>query len=110
MIMSHTLSQRISHARKECKLSMKELAENIGVSEQAIFNAETERRTVTAVMLFLIANATGRPLEWFFQDFQEKPEDTSSEVETDIDPIEINLKEINKKLDRLVSFVDKLQG
>lgn len=61
------IGYRIAIAREEAGLNQKELAEMLGISQATLSNYEKGKRRVYLPQLQRIAEAVGRPLEYFLQ-------------------------------------------
>lgn len=59
------IASRIRRARKTCNLSLDLLASTVGTSRQHLISLEKARHRPRLEMLTRIAEATGRPVEWF---------------------------------------------
>lgn len=59
-----TMGDRLRKARSLTGLTVAEFAEQIGVSDRTINNAEGDRRAVRKITLNAWALATGVPIEW----------------------------------------------
>lgn len=62
------VGHRIKAARDAAGMSQEQLADLIGVTRNTIYNLESESTKPKADTLYRIAQATGKPLDWFFQD------------------------------------------
>lgn len=72
--MQKIISERILKARKERKLTQKELARLVGKQATNISDIETGRVQVSAVDLYAIAQALGKPIEYFYGVISENSE------------------------------------
>ncbi|HEY7252166.1 MAG TPA: helix-turn-helix transcriptional regulator [Methylomirabilota bacterium] len=62
------LATRIRKARVESGLSREHLAARLDVSYKTVVRYETGRsRNISAARLIRIAEATGKPIAWFFE-------------------------------------------
>ncbi len=61
------IGYRIQIAREEAGYNQKELAEILGISQASLSNYEKGKRRVYYPQLQAIANAIGRPLEYFMR-------------------------------------------
>lgn len=61
------IGYRIAIAREEAGLNQKELAEMLGISQATLSNYEKGKRRIYLPQLQRIAEAVGRPLEYFLQ-------------------------------------------
>ena len=81
--MTMTLGERIKTARKNVKLSQKELAASVGVTQQAIAQYETDRMHPSTATLRRIAGALDNPdllnLDWDLEQNRKPPVDTREE-------------------------------
>lgn len=59
-----TLGDRLRKARQETGLTVREFADEIGVSAKTITDAEGDRRTSRKILLNAYAMRTGVPREW----------------------------------------------
>lgn len=63
-----TLQDRIRKAREHAGLKQEELAQAIGSTRQTLGRWENGSHTPTEKNLAALAEATGVPMEWFYQD------------------------------------------
>ena len=63
--MNKTLAFKIKKARKESKMSQKELGETLGISDKAISSYESGRATPPLSTLQRMAKITHRPMSYF---------------------------------------------
>ncbi|MBF0809367.1 XRE family transcriptional regulator [Rothia nasimurium] len=68
-----TLKDRIIKARTDAGLKQHELASIVGVSANSMTRYEKEQRTPPPEIVEAIAEATGVPLEWFYQEDNSEP-------------------------------------
>jgi len=61
------IGYRIAIAREEAGLNQKELAERLGISQATLSNYEKGKRRIYLPQLQKIAEALGRPLDYFLQ-------------------------------------------
>jgi len=61
------IGYRIAIAREEVGLNQKELAERLGISQATLSNYEKGKRRIYLPQLQKIAEALGRPLDYFLQ-------------------------------------------
>lgn len=59
------IASRIRRARRGCDLSLDRLATAVGTSRQHLISLEKARHRPRIDMLTRIAEATGKPVEWF---------------------------------------------
>lgn len=59
------LASRLRRARRDCGLSHDRIAEQAGTSRQHLINLEKGRHRPRPEMLAAIAEATGKPIEFF---------------------------------------------
>ena len=86
------LGQAISRARKLAKLSQKELANNLSISDKTISAYESGRAIPPVPTLKRIAQITNQPIDIFFQNDEKN---------------EVNLT--NLKLDIILEELDKIK-
>jgi len=62
------VGHRVRAAREAAGMSQEQLADVVGVTRNTVYNLESESTKPKADTLWRIAQATGKPLDWFFQD------------------------------------------
>ena len=67
----NTVARRIKVARAELDISQAELGERIGASAQNVARWEKGEINIGVDTLEHIANALGKPIEWFFEPFEQ---------------------------------------
>jgi transcriptional regulator with XRE-family HTH domain len=67
------IGYRITIAREEAGMNQKDLAERLGISQATLSNYEKGKRRVYLPQLQNIANAVGRPLDYFLQPIDPVP-------------------------------------
>jgi Zn-dependent peptidase ImmA (M78 family)/DNA-binding XRE family transcriptional regulator len=60
------LGRRIAEARSDCGMTQADLASGIGLERTALVRLEAGDRKVSATELVALAEALGRPIDWFF--------------------------------------------
>lgn len=75
------LSDKIYACRTRAKLSQEELAEQVGVSRQAVSRWECGDNVPEPGKLLMLARLFGVTADWLLDDAQEMPADTTSEAE-----------------------------
>lgn len=73
-----TLQDRITKARTHAGLNQGELAEKLGVSRNTLNRWESGSRNPSEKNLQALAEATGVPVEWFYQDTPASPSEAPS--------------------------------
>lgn len=68
-----TLQDRITKARTHAGLNQSELAQKMGLSRNTLGRWESGANTPTEKNLQALAEATGVPVEWFYQDETSHP-------------------------------------
>lgn len=61
------IGYRIQIAREEAGMNQKELSEKLGISQSTLSNYEKGKRRLYLAQLQQIADALGRPIEYFLQ-------------------------------------------
>lgn len=62
------VGHRVKAAREAAGMSQEQLADAVGVTRNTVYNLESESTKPKADTLWRIAQATGKSLDWFFQD------------------------------------------
>lgn len=73
-----TLQDRITKARTHAGLNQSELAQKMGLSRNTLGRWESGANTPTEKNLQALAEATGVPVEWFYQDIPASPPEATS--------------------------------
>lgn len=73
-----TLQDRITKARTHAGLNKGELAKKMGLSVNTLGRWESGANTPTEKNLQALAEATGVPVEWFYQDETAQPSQTTT--------------------------------
>jgi transcriptional regulator with XRE-family HTH domain len=89
------VARRVKQARNLSNLSQRQLGEKLGVSDKTISAYEAERAVPPLHTLKKIAEVTGKPIEFFFED--EKPKANLQSVEAKLDTIIELLRKLNEK-------------
>lgn len=89
------IGDRIQQARKEVGLTQDELADRIGVKMRQVQNYESGESDPYR-KLSRIAEATGKPREWFYGD--DVSEQDAAGVAARLDQVEATLEEILREL------------
>jgi transcriptional regulator with XRE-family HTH domain len=92
--MNNSLAERIKIARVSVKLSQKQLADKLGLSEKTISAYEKERAIPPVPTLEKIANITDQPIQFFVDNGKRDP---LEEISSKLDIIIKELKTIEKR-------------
>jgi len=93
--MGKALTYKIKKARKESKMSQKELGEALGVSDKAISSYESGRATPPLQTLQRLAKITQRPISYFTGNEEES---TKYSIAAILANVERELVEVKKLL------------
>lgn len=113
-----SIESQLRAARKDAGLTQPELAELVGISVQAISNLERGEAKPKAETLHRIAQATKKPMDWFFSDPSRPlsllPALMAAAVEGAAnmpDPVEQVPEDTDSdRLDRIERFLARLDG
>ena len=94
------IGYRIQIAREEAGYNQKELSEILGISQASLSNYEKGKRRVYYPQLQEIADALGRPLDYFMQPIEWEARNTSFNYEDEFGEVMQLLNEL-KDLSRL---------
>lgn len=94
--MNRILASKIKKARKDSKMSQKELGEALSVSDKAISSYESGRAIPTIPTVQKLAKITHKPVSYFVSTEEES---TEYNVASLLKQIETNLEEVKKLLD-----------
>ena len=89
------VGEHIKRARKEMKLSQKQLSELLHVTAQTVSNWESERNEPSSEAITTIANLSGHPVAWFFKD---SPSEASSQHTSELTELYDRLNSKGKTL------------
>lgn len=112
------VGHRVRAAREAAGMSQEQLADVVGVTRNTVYNLESESTKPKADTLWRIAQATGKPLDWFFQDPSRPlsllPALMAAAVEGAAnmpDPVEQVPEDTDSdRLDRIERFLARLDG
>jgi len=93
--MTNSLSSKIRRARRESKMSQKELGDALGISDKAISSYEQARATPPLQTLQKIAKLTHKPINYFTSS---EESDLEFSIASLLSNIERDLKEVKKLL------------
>lgn len=80
---STSIGKRIKFARYQIGFSQEKLGEMVGVTGQQIQKYEMANGRVSSPVLYQIAVALDKPIEWFFQELSDRENNTFSAIKKD---------------------------
>ncbi len=89
------IGYRIAIAREEVGLNQKELAERLGISQATLSNYEKGKRRIYLPQLQKIAEALGRPLDYFLQPIDPVVEPAKSATHNEVAELLQIMSELN---------------
>lgn len=92
--MNNNLGEKIKLARVNARLSQKDLAQKLKLSEKTISAYEKERAIPPVPTLNQIANITGQPIQFFIENGKK---DKMEEISEKLDIIIKELKNLSQK-------------
>lgn len=101
MLTQQELGARIAQARQSLGMSQEELGKVIGVDRSAMSRVEAGQRKVDSIELLAIADALGKPVDFFLASIK-SPEEIFFRA-----PTETMDAEVRKALDRIERFIDE---
>ena len=67
------VGQRIKTARKEAKLTQQQLADQVHITARSLQWYESGDRQPPSAVLYLIAEATDKSMDWFYSENERSP-------------------------------------
>lgn len=87
------VAKKIREARRDCRLSQRDLAEKLGVSDKTVSAWESGRSEPSLFMLYEISDTTNQPVNFFLMD-----QDYS--IASKLSSIEKELRQVRERMNQ----------
>ncbi len=101
------IGRKIYRARVEAGLEQKELAQKLKYTQSSVSRWENDKMSCPAEILFMIADLTGKPIQWFYELSDSKTEEEDIPQKIGINDLYLLIKEMKLTIDSLEKKIDK---